>query len=347
MGAGLRQNIGPNWGPQTWKTVTNSSPNKVYSDAASRSSVRVDADRKRKATKEAKEKRRRSKYLRIDDSAAARSAYYRHDGGISPEQVDDDIPSDVLESLKKSFYNTQVTVTQEEVRDIEKVTRGQNACDEWMAERRKRITASNVGAIAKMRKTTKRSNKVQTLLYSTFRGNQATRYGMANEDKARQQYVADLVSEGHEVEVKECGIFISSTHPWLAASPDGIICDKMDSTKIRGLLEIKCPYSMKDKNIPEACKSSSFCLEESSTHKLKRRHNYYYQIQCQLHCVDCEWCDFVVKTSKDSHTQRIYRNKKWWEVAMVKLKEFYFNSLLPELASPRFKKGGIREPSSQ
>ncbi len=135
MGAGLRQNIGPNWGPQTWKTVTSSSPNKVYSDAASRSSVRVDADRKKKATKEAKEKRRRSKYLRIDDSAAVCSAYNRHDGGISPEQVDDDIPSDVLESLKKSFYNTQVTVTQE-VRDIEKVTRGQSACDEWMAERR-------------------------------------------------------------------------------------------------------------------------------------------------------------------------------------------------------------------
>ncbi len=97
----------------------------------------------------------------------------------------------------------------------------------------------------------------------------------------------------------------------------------MDSTKIRGLLEIKCPYSMKDKNIPEACKSSSFCLEDSSTHKLKRRHNYYYQIQCQLHCVDCEWCDFVVKTSKDIHTQRIYRNKKWWEVAVVKLKELW------------------------
>ena len=52
-----------------------------------------------------------------------------------------------------------------------------------MTERRKRITASNVGSIAKMRKTTKRCNKVKSLLYSSFRGNQATQYGVDNEVK--------------------------------------------------------------------------------------------------------------------------------------------------------------------
>ena len=49
-----------------------------------------------------------------------------------------------------------------------------------MVERRKRLTASNVGSIAKMRKTTKRSNKVKGLLYSSFRGNVATLYGRHN-----------------------------------------------------------------------------------------------------------------------------------------------------------------------
>ncbi len=166
-----------------------------------------------------------------------------------------------------------------------------------MAERRKRLTASNVGSIAKMRKTTKRSSKVQSLLYSSFRGNQATRYGSANEDSARQQYIADLVCEGHEVEVKECGMFISLPSPWLAASPDGIICDQMDSSNILGLLEIKCPFNARDKTVAEACKSSSFCLQENSL-KLKPRHDYFYQVQCQLHCVDCEWCDFQFKTVK-------------------------------------------------
>ena len=124
MGAGLRQNIGANWGPQVWRSMTSTSPNKIFTDAADRSAKRVETDRKRKATDEAKESRRRSKYIRVDDnSAAARSAYSRHDGGISPEEVNDDIPSEQLEQLKTSFYTTKVVITEEEARDIEKTTR--------------------------------------------------------------------------------------------------------------------------------------------------------------------------------------------------------------------------------
>ncbi len=58
--------------------------------------------------------------------------------------------------------------------------------DKWMMERRKRITASRVGSIAKMKKTTKRSKKVQTLIYNNFKGNNATRYGIAKEEETRQ-----------------------------------------------------------------------------------------------------------------------------------------------------------------
>ncbi len=97
MGAGLRQNLGAEWGPQVWRRITTASPNKIFTDTADRSAKRVEKDRKRKDTDRAKESRRRSKYIRIDDnSAAARSAYSRHDGGLSPEEVNDDIPSEQL-----------------------------------------------------------------------------------------------------------------------------------------------------------------------------------------------------------------------------------------------------------
>ena len=166
MGAGLRQNMGMEWGPQTWKSMTSTSPNKTFSTTAAK---RVEKDRKRKATDKAKESRRRSKYIRIDDTAAARSAYSRHNGGISPQKVDDDIPSDQLEQLKASFYSTKVAVTEEEARDIEKNTRDQAKNEQWMMERRIRLTASKVGSIAKMKTTTKKAAKYN------FRGNEATR----------------------------------------------------------------------------------------------------------------------------------------------------------------------------
>ena len=58
-----------------------------------------------------------------------------------------------------------------------------------MVERRKRLTASNVGSIAKMRKPTKRSNKVKGLLYSSFGGNVTTLYGITTEETARHDYI--------------------------------------------------------------------------------------------------------------------------------------------------------------
>ncbi len=55
MGAGLRQNIGREWGSHTWKNMTTSSPNKVYSNTAERSAKILAADKKRKATEAVKE----------------------------------------------------------------------------------------------------------------------------------------------------------------------------------------------------------------------------------------------------------------------------------------------------
>ncbi len=62
MGAGLQQHLGKDWGPKVWKQMAGASPNKVYEKVAECSINRVGKDRKRKATEEAKESRRKSKY---------------------------------------------------------------------------------------------------------------------------------------------------------------------------------------------------------------------------------------------------------------------------------------------
>lgn len=85
MGAGLQQNMDREWGTHAWKAMTTSSPNKVFTNATEHSTKKLNKDRKRKATEKFKEQRRRSKYTRIDDTPAARRAYSRHDGGITPD----------------------------------------------------------------------------------------------------------------------------------------------------------------------------------------------------------------------------------------------------------------------
>ena len=110
MGAGLQQNLGKTWGAKVWENMTASVPNQVFIDASEASAKRTDNDLKRKATEEVKARRRRSKYLRMYNTASARKAYSRHDDGIVPDEISDDVPPDYLEAMKTSYYNTQVTV---------------------------------------------------------------------------------------------------------------------------------------------------------------------------------------------------------------------------------------------
>ena len=147
-------------------------PNQVFINTAESSAKKVAATRKQKATENAKESRRRSKYSRSDNSFAARKVYSRHDNDIA-----DDVSPGYLGELKNTFYNTYVAVTIEQADNIERETREQSRSDVWIGERMKCITASHVGGILKMRKTTKRSTKVNEIVYSKFKGNQATLYG--------------------------------------------------------------------------------------------------------------------------------------------------------------------------
>ena len=140
---------------------------------------------------------------------------------------------------------------------------------------------------------------------------------------------------------------VSLKTPWIAASPDDRVTDP-SATPPLGLAEYKNPYSARNMSLSEACKSKTFCLQKEEKdgepiYSLKRRHDYYFQIQCQLYCENREWCDFVIRTEKELHVERIPRNKSWWKDQLLKLHAFYFKALLPELACPRYGKGGIRE----
>ena len=196
MGAGLRLNMGHTWGPTAWCEMTTHT-NPVYSEVMTTSKKKADQDRKRKDTSQAKESRRQSKYSRVDETLAASKAYSRHDSGAVPDEVIEDVSLEYLGELCDGYYRTKVIVTKQEVEDIERDTRDQGESELWRKERSKRITASVVGGICKMQIKTKRSKKVEALLYSKFRGNQATKYGRDMEPVARDVLTSNsMVTKG-------------------------------------------------------------------------------------------------------------------------------------------------------
>ena len=121
-----------------------------------------------------------------------------------------------------------MVLTREAARELEQQTRKQVDSYQWRIERRKRITASKAGGIAKVRATIQRSwsKKVQELLYSTFRGNKATIHGSGKEEIARQECITRQQEENHpNLDVQDCGLFISQHDHWLAVTPDGSVHD--------------------------------------------------------------------------------------------------------------------------
>ena len=156
----------------------------------------------------------------------------------------------------------------------------------------------------------------------------AIRYGISNEAKAANKYAEYMTGIGHDVQVLECGLVVSSTMPWLAASPDRKVIDKIFGF---GLVEIKCPYSLRHLTPEEACADPSFyCQLVNGKPELKKDHPYYYQVQGQMGLAGLKWCDFVVFFQKGLIVQRIKFDEPFWKSMITKLTNFYQQHVMPE-----------------
>ncbi len=193
-----------------WKQMTHSSPAKIFQDASQRSVKKASSEKERTAKDSIKQQRRMRKVTQKKESCKGRKAYARHDDGVSPCDFHDDVSSEHLEILKMSFYEAKVVqVTSGEISHIQEQTKAQTDSDVWTAELRKRLTASIVGGIIKMRSTTKRATKVENLLYKKCKGNAATRYGQVLEDRAKEDYMLYQLQRHPDLVIDECGLYIS------------------------------------------------------------------------------------------------------------------------------------------
>ena len=237
-------------------------------------------------------------------------------------------------------------ISEENQKQIETSTIGQAENPVWMKQRLGRLTASFFGEVIRRKNTTPCAALVKRILYPTKINAPSVRWGSEHEPTARKEY---MTKTGNFV--RECGLYVDESHPWLAASPDGVIFCPRDNTQ--GLLEIKCPYTagatLKISPVEAAthkdCKGFCSALQGNEL-RLKESHKFYYQVQGQLHITKFQWCDFVIWTPSGMYIERIRRDDDFWTDSMFpKLKYFFFNCLLPGIASPRHPRNmAIREP---
>ncbi|KAI4818417.1 hypothetical protein KUCAC02_011758, partial [Chaenocephalus aceratus] len=164
---------------------------------------------------------------------------------------------------------------------------------------------------------------------------EATRWGLQNEDTAKKSYLVAMQDHHEDINVAASGLILSPELPWIGASPDGVVtcaCHEPD------ILEMKCPFSAKDRSLLECTKDSRFCLTvpEGGVMSLKLNHSYMYQVQAQMRVAEVMFCDCVVWTPQELFKQRIMFDGACFDVAHSKVVNFIRTGILPELLGKWF-----------
>ena len=75
--------------------------------------------------------------------------------------------------------------------------------------------------------------------------------------------------------------------------------------------------------------------------KRNKNQEYFYQVQQGMYLSERKWADFVVVGSRtpDIYIERVPFDSQWWENIKRRLKFFYEQYILPELAYPKIKYG--------
>ena len=221
------------------------------------------------------------------------------------------------EKVTDKVVEAKHSASESEIKTIEQTTREQAQSKRWKAERSCRLTASNFGTVMKLGPVADPAKVADRIVNGGDLMHVASiRYGKEMEPYARKFFcrVTDL-------DVQPSGLCIDKDHTMLAGSPDGIINDHT-------IVEIKCPYSARDKTLEEA--RLPYLKEipgDKGNWQLVKSSQYYHQVQGLMGITGATRCYFVVFYMKDDGPGRI-----WWTV-VEKVPGLYKNVMVPKLCS--------------
>lgn len=219
-----------------------------------------------------------------------------------------------------------IIVDNEDVTKIEMFTRDQNKSSAWYTQRAGRITASTMKSVCATDPGNPAQSIIKRVCYpdSTKFKTAAIAWGCEHESSARIAYIHLMESNHKDFSYKESGLVVSLTHPFIGASPDGVVhCECCG----HGVIEIKCPYCIKDED-----PGTASCLLNG---KLSEKHAYFYQVQTQLFTSSAKYADFIIATFNGQQAsifvERILPNDQFIEECVQKSEHFFKVCILPEL----------------
>ena len=249
---------------------------------------------------------------------------------LSPESKVNKFPVDTVEDIvigqdftksacKEKYLLENVKLTDTQVRSVCELTVGQRDNPNWHVMRKGRLTASKFGRDFAPRTVTE--NLLEGVLGEyDMSGFQAIAWGLNNESEAIKGF-----EKASGKPVAPTGLWLD-TPGILGATPDGLVGED-------AILEVKCPYSIRSKTIDSAIESEKgFYLtrDDCQNYKLEHNHQYWHQVQGQLHITKKNLCYFTVWTPLQQITLQIQKDTKW-EIHIEQLKAFYRKHMIPKI----------------
>jgi len=173
----------------------------------------------------------------------------------------------------------------------------------WFEARKGRVTASLVGAILGLSPYMSRADAMRVMVREAlgaereFQGNIATEFGTRNEAGALLDYRIETTHE-----VQEVGFI--PFEDWAGCSPDALVGDA-------GMVEIKCPFSLRDAPAPVPFKM------------LAEQEHYAAQVQFQLYVTGRKWCHFWQWAPNGTKLEVVYPDPDWQAVNIPALRQFH------------------------
>jgi len=127
------------------------------------------------------------------------------------------------------------------------------------------------------------------------------------------------------VSVQPSGLSLMSECHYLGASSDGVVQSVV--------LEIKCPFSGRDKTVEELITSGyNHIVHAGESLELNENSPYYCQVQGEMAIKGYSMCHFVVWTPLDFEIIPVPFNSSFWNTELLlQLKKFYNTFVRPEL----------------
>ena len=154
----------------------------------------------------------------------------------------------------------------------------------------------------------------------------ALQWGRDNEQAAIDLLMKGLSASHVHARFERSGLIVKKEYPFLGASPDGIFACECAGCPRKRVVEVKCPYSRRDRDPSEA-------QHFNSDGELCKTHKHYAQVQGEMALAGVSECFFVTFTRKGIFVLGVPLDESYVGTLFSTLRSYYVNEVLPAMLS--------------